>query len=149
MMDWSTLLVYTATEKHRFTKNYDIHTLNSSKSEDSYGEFLRYSAIITGGSEPRHSIIILYASELDKTADCKVQCSCPYFRYRNAPALYKMGATDLEVKDIPERLAGVQKPGLCAHLFLLSDLLLSGDVAERQRIEAQSRPQSVNQKLRN
>jgi len=150
MLSLSQLLVLTQNDKRRFRSNYRVEALKLNSDADNFGAFLQFAAIVSGGKDPRRSLIRLYAEEVSATATAKVACSCPYFRIRLAVSLFLSGATDMKVdrSDIPEKLRGLQKLGLCPHLLTLAESLLSLNTTEMKRLRHQARHQNVHDRLR-
>ncbi len=150
MLTLSQLLVVTQPDRRRFKTEYKVEALKTRKESDNLGDFIQFLAVISGGKDPRKSVIRIYSEEIDPAASAKVSCSCAYFKVRCAPALYTMGATDMRVgpEDIPEKLRGFQKPGLCPHLLKLAETLLATNSTEMQRLRQQSPRVSINDRLR-
>jgi hypothetical protein len=150
MLTLSQLLVLTQPDRRRFKTEYTIEAMKTRKDSDGVGEFLQFAAVVTGGKDPRKSVIRVYSDEVDPAATAKVSCSCPYFRIRCAPALFRMGATDMKVNpdEIPEKFRNLQKPGLCPHLLKFAETLLASNSTEMKRLRQQFQRVSINDRLR-
>lgn len=150
MLTLSQLLVLTQQDRRRFRTSYTLDALNSKAAEDNSGVYIQFSSVVTGGKEPRKSMLRVYSTKVDPGASAKVSCSCPYFRIRLAIPLYLAGSTELKVErdEIPEKYRGIQRPGLCPHLLTLCESLLSMNSTEMDRLRQQSPRVSVNDRLR-
>lgn len=147
----SQLLLLTQNEKNSFKERYRLDNLKLTGGKDSLGSFTKFGAIVLGGKEPRYSAVKAYSEEVTATTTAKVTCTCTYFRIRLAVSLFLNGATDMKVKksDIPEKLIGLQKPGLCPHLLVLVESILVMNTTEMKRLrQQQQRPLNVNERLR-
>ena len=149
MLSISQLLLFTSSDRKRFSTNYVIESLSKKEEEDSIGEFILFSGLITGGKEPRVSSAKIYGSKPDPDAFCKVSCTCPYFKIKLASALYRAGSTDKNPRiDESEELRRIQKPGLCPHLLHLLETLLSPHYKDLREARTAQRRTRVSDRLR-
>lgn len=146
----SQLLILTQNEKRAFKESYHIDALKLTSGSDSLGKFSQFGAVVTGGKEPRYSVVRAYSEDVTATSTAKVTCSCSYFRIRLAVSLSLAGATDMKVNkaDIPEKLSNLQKPGLCPHLLVLVESILSMNTTEMKRLKQQQSRTNVHERLR-
>lgn len=150
MLSLSQLMVLTQSDKRTWTNTYDLEYFKSGFLEGDEGPYLSFAAVVVGGKEPRKPIIKMFSDEISPGAPTKVSCTCPYFKIKRAIPLFTNGSTDVQVRrsDIPERYRGIQKPGLCPHLFRLAEVVLSQDNTQIRRLRAQSRRVNINDKLK-
>ena len=150
MLSLNQLMILTQNERRRWKNSYDIDFFKAKQGEGDSGPELTFAAVITGGKEPRKPVVQMFSEEIRPEAPCKVSCNCPYFQIKLAAPLYASGTTDIQVRrsDIPEKYRGIQKPGLCPHLYRLVQTILSGNNAELSRLQRNSRNESVSDRLR-
>lgn len=146
----SQLLLLSQNEKRAFKEEYRLEALKLTSGTDTLGKYTQFASVVLGGKEPRYSVVKAYSEDVTATSTAKVTCSCDYFRIRLAVSLFLSGATDMKVdkSDIPEKLSGLQKPGLCPHLLILVESILSMNTTEMKRLKQQQKRTNVNERLR-
>jgi len=143
-------MVLTQPAKSKWTKSYRLEYFKAAPAEDNSGSYFAFSAVVAGGKEPRKSYMKLYSDEIEAGAPVSVSCTCTYFRIKLAIPLAVNGSTEVNVRrsDIPDKYRGIQAPGLCPHLLLLSETILSQNNTEVERLRNASKRTNINAKLK-
>lgn len=128
MLSLNQLVTLTQEARRTFKKtNYHAASLVLKTVKGGAGDFIRAKAAILGGKDPRVSVIDFHASAISASANVKVSCTCPYFKYKVALFLDSKGSTTMKVskRDIPEDMIDSQASGLCPHLYYLVPVVLN------------------------
>lgn len=128
MLSLNQLVSLTQEAKKTFKRsNYQAASLVIQTVKGGEGDFIRAKAVITGGKDPRISVIDFHSNYVVASANVRVYCTCPYFKYKVALFLASKDSTTMTIerKEIPADMLANQASGLCPHLYYLVPVVLS------------------------